>query len=42
MTGSVGDAGDIVQDAFPRLTRARQAGTTITDPKAYLTRRLAE
>jgi DNA-directed RNA polymerase specialized sigma24 family protein len=42
MTGSVGHAGDIVQDAFPGLTRARQAGTTITDPKAYLTRRLAE
>jgi DNA-directed RNA polymerase specialized sigma24 family protein len=42
MTGSVGDAGDIVQDAFPGLTRARQSGTTITDPKAYLTRRLAE
>jgi len=26
MTGSAGDAGDIVQDAFPGLTRARQAG----------------
>jgi hypothetical protein len=26
-----------VQDAFLGLTRARQAGTTITDPKAYLT-----
>jgi len=37
MTGSVGDAEDIVQDAFLGLTRARQAGTTITDPKAYLT-----
>ena len=36
MTGSVGDAEDIVQDAFVGLTRARQAGTTITDPKAYL------
>jgi RNA polymerase sigma-70 factor (ECF subfamily) len=36
MTGSVGDAEDIVQDAFLGLTRARQAGTTITDPKAYL------
>jgi RNA polymerase sigma-70 factor (ECF subfamily) len=36
MTGSVGDAEDIVQDAFAGLTRARQAGTTITDPKAYL------
>jgi RNA polymerase sigma factor (sigma-70 family) len=36
MTGSVGDAGDIVQDAFLGLTRARQAGTTIADPKAYL------
>jgi RNA polymerase sigma factor (sigma-70 family) len=36
MTGSVGDAEDIVQDAFLGLTRARQAGTTIADPKAYL------
>jgi RNA polymerase sigma-70 factor (ECF subfamily) len=37
MTGSVGDAEDIVQDAFVGMTRARQAGTVITDPKAYLT-----
>ncbi len=37
MTGSVGDAEDIVQDAFLGLTRARQAGTTIGNPKAYLT-----
>ena len=37
MTGSVGDAEDIVQDAFFGITRARQAGTTIADPKAYLT-----
>jgi RNA polymerase sigma factor (sigma-70 family) len=37
MTGSVGDAEDIVQDAFLGLTRAHQAGTTIADPKAYLT-----
>jgi DNA-directed RNA polymerase specialized sigma24 family protein len=40
MTGSVGDAEDVAQDAFPGLTRARQAGTTgttITDPEAYLT-----
>lgn len=37
MTGSVGDAEDIVQDAFLGLTRARQAGTTIAHPKAYLT-----
>jgi RNA polymerase sigma-70 factor (ECF subfamily) len=37
MTGSVGDAEDIVQDTFLGLTRARQAGTTIADPKAYLT-----
>ena len=37
MIGSVGDAEDVVQDAFLGLTRARQAGTTITDPKAYLT-----
>ncbi len=37
MTGSVGDAEDIVQDAFLGLTRARQAGTTIAALKAYLT-----
>jgi RNA polymerase sigma-70 factor (ECF subfamily) len=37
MTGSVGDAEDIVQDAFLGLIRARQAGTTIAEPKAYLT-----
>jgi RNA polymerase sigma-70 factor (ECF subfamily) len=37
MTGSVGDAEDIVQDAFVGLTRARRAGTTVADPKAYLT-----
>src|SRR5207249_9382127 len=37
MTGSVGDAEDIVQDAFLGLTRALRAGTTIADPKAYLT-----
>ncbi|HUA31435.1 MAG TPA: sigma-70 family RNA polymerase sigma factor [Streptosporangiaceae bacterium] len=37
MTGSVGDAEDIVQDAFVGLTRAHHAGTTIADPKAYLT-----
>jgi RNA polymerase sigma factor (sigma-70 family) len=36
MTGSVGDAEDIVQDAFLGLTRALQAGTTIAAPKAYL------
>jgi RNA polymerase sigma factor (sigma-70 family) len=36
MTGSVGDAEDIVQDAFVGLTRARLAGTAISDPKAYL------
>ena len=36
MTGSVGDAEDIVQDAFVGLTRARQAGTVIADLKAYL------
>src|SRR5690348_5916842 len=37
MTGSVGDAEDIVQDAFLGLTRAYQAGTEIADVKAYLT-----
>jgi RNA polymerase sigma factor (sigma-70 family) len=37
MTGSVGDAEDIVQDAFVGLTRARRAGTVVADLKAYLT-----
>lgn len=37
MTGSVGDAEDIVQDAFLGMTRAHQAGTAIAVPKAYLT-----
>ncbi|MFD5323274.1 RNA polymerase sigma factor SigJ [Streptomyces sp. NPDC127092] len=37
MTGSVGDAEDIVQDAFLGMTRAHNAGTAITAPKAYLT-----
>ena len=37
MTGAVGDAEDIVQDALLGLTRARQAGTVIADLKAYLT-----
>ena len=32
MTGSVGDAEDIVQDAFVGLTRARQAGPLMTTP----------
>ena len=36
MTGSVGDAEDIVQDAFLGMTRSLQAGTEIADPKAYL------
>ncbi|GAA2891355.1 RNA polymerase sigma-70 factor [Nonomuraea rubra] len=37
MTGSVGDAEDLVQDAFLGLARARRAGTVIADRKAYLT-----
>jgi RNA polymerase sigma-70 factor (ECF subfamily) len=36
MTGSVGDAEDLVQDAFLGLTRARRAGTVVIDEKAYL------
>lgn len=36
MTGSVGDAEDIVQDALVGLTRAERAGTVISDLKAYL------
>jgi RNA polymerase sigma-70 factor (ECF subfamily) len=37
MTGSVGDAEDIVQDTLVAFTRAVQAGTAIENPKAYLT-----
>ncbi len=37
MTGSVGDAEDIVQDAFLGLTRARRAATVVANEKAYLT-----
>ncbi|MFE3504992.1 RNA polymerase sigma factor SigJ [Kitasatospora sp. NPDC059160] len=36
MTGSVGDAEDLVQDTFLNLTRAQRAGTTVTNLKAYL------
>jgi RNA polymerase sigma-70 factor, ECF subfamily len=36
MTGSVGDAEDIVQEAFLRLTRVLRDGTRIDSPKAYL------
>ncbi len=36
MTGSVGDAEDIVQEAFLRLTRVLRGGTIIASPKAYL------
>lgn len=36
MTGSVGDAEDIVQEAFARLARALRRGTPVNEPKAYL------
>jgi RNA polymerase sigma-70 factor (TIGR02957 family) len=36
MTGSVGDAEDIVQDAFLGLARVERAGTVVDEPKAYL------
>ena len=36
MLGSVGEAEDIVQEAFLRWHRALQDGTTIGSPKAYL------
>ncbi|MEV6331050.1 RNA polymerase sigma factor SigJ [Streptomyces sp. NPDC051909] len=36
MTGSVGDAEDLVQDAFLGMARAQRAGTVIDAPKAYL------
>ncbi|MEV0902288.1 RNA polymerase sigma-70 factor [Actinoplanes sp. NPDC049802] len=37
MTGSVGDAEDIVQDALLGLVRARRSGTAVANVKAYLT-----
>jgi RNA polymerase sigma-70 factor (TIGR02957 family) len=37
MTGSVGDAEDIVQDAMLGLVKARKAGTAVANLKAYLT-----
>ncbi|MEU4159788.1 RNA polymerase sigma factor SigJ [Actinoplanes sp. NPDC026670] len=37
MTGSVGDAEDIVQDAMLGLVKARRSGTAVTNLKAYLT-----
>ena len=36
MIGSVGEAEDIVQEAFLRIHRAETQGTTIDSPKAYL------
>ena len=36
MTGSVSDAEDLVQEGFFRLERARQGGTVIESPKAYV------
>ena len=36
MTGSVGDAEDIVQEAFLRLTKVLRDGETISSPKAFL------
>jgi RNA polymerase sigma factor (sigma-70 family) len=37
MTGSVGDAEDIVQDAMLGLVKARRSGTAVSNVKAYLT-----
>ncbi|MFC4066287.1 RNA polymerase sigma factor SigJ [Actinoplanes subglobosus] len=37
MTGSVGDAEDIVQDAMLGLVKAQTAGTAVANVKAYLT-----
>lgn len=36
MTGSVGDAEDIVQEAFVGLAQALRRGTWVSEPKAYL------
>src|SRR6201986_3205318 len=37
MTGSVGDAEDIVQEAVIRTYRAASQGTLVESPKAYVT-----
>ena len=37
MVGTVGDAEDLVQEAFLRLHREEQRGATIESPKAFLT-----
>jgi RNA polymerase sigma-70 factor (TIGR02957 family) len=37
MTGSVGDAEDIVQDAMLGLVKAKRSGTAVSNVKAYLT-----
>ena len=37
MTGSVGDAEDLVQEAYLRMHRERQEGSEIESPKAFLT-----
>lgn len=37
MLGSVGDAEDLVQEAYLRIHRARRAGETIRSPRAFLT-----
>lgn len=36
MLGTVSDAEDILQEAFVRHARARQAGTSVDSPRAYL------
>jgi RNA polymerase sigma factor (sigma-70 family) len=36
MTGSVGDAEDIVQEAFIRAYRAEESGTRLESPQAFL------
>ena len=36
MVGSVGEAEDLVQEAFVRLERARDGGVVVESPKAYL------
>ena len=37
MLGTVGDAEDVVQEAFLRLTRTRQEGTVVENARAFLT-----
>lgn len=36
MTGSVGDAEDVAQEAFARMAEALRGGTAVSEPQTYL------